>query len=220
MATLNTKTSIVDKLKSEGKDSSYSARKALAESSGIKNYTGTAAQNIQLLNSSNSVIKNQSNLVQSTATEKAKQNQAGVKIDNTVNNLTGENTNVNNSQIDPKTGKPLVDSNTQVKETPVPEGNIQDKTGSKYFSTMPKNMTYQLPNPSNEANKWVFDQSGKPYEMDSAGKVIPNQIAEQEYNTNVQKNKDIETQNAIYDRLKSNVSAAHQVVIDNIKQKS
>lgn len=42
--------SIVDYLKSEGKDSSYSARKILAQQYGITNYTGTASQNTQLLN--------------------------------------------------------------------------------------------------------------------------------------------------------------------------
>lgn len=48
---LNTSTSIVDALKAQGKDSSFSARKKMAESLGIKNYTGTAAQNVQLLKS-------------------------------------------------------------------------------------------------------------------------------------------------------------------------
>ena len=43
-------TSIVDYLKSQGQDSSYSARKNLAEERGITNYSGTAAQNTQLLN--------------------------------------------------------------------------------------------------------------------------------------------------------------------------
>jgi hypothetical protein len=56
--------------------------------------------------------------------------------------------------------------------------------------------------------------------MDSKGTVTTNPIAEQEYNTNVQKNKDIETQNTLYDSLKKNVSEAHQVVIDSIKQKA
>lgn len=41
--------SIVDYLKSEGRDSSYSARKKLAAQYGISNYSGTAAQNTQLL---------------------------------------------------------------------------------------------------------------------------------------------------------------------------
>jgi hypothetical protein len=41
--------SIVDALKSQGKDSSYAARKKMAEAAGIKNYTGTAAQNTALL---------------------------------------------------------------------------------------------------------------------------------------------------------------------------
>lgn len=41
--------SIVDYLKSQGKDSSYSARKQLAEQNGINGYSGTAAQNTALL---------------------------------------------------------------------------------------------------------------------------------------------------------------------------
>ena len=49
MAKLNTQTSIVDYLKDKGEDSSLSARKKLAESMGITNYTGSSAQNTQLL---------------------------------------------------------------------------------------------------------------------------------------------------------------------------
>lgn len=41
--------SIVDYLKEQGSDSSYAARKKLAEEYGISNYTGTAAQNTTLL---------------------------------------------------------------------------------------------------------------------------------------------------------------------------
>ncbi len=46
---LNVDTSIVDYLKSIGKDSSYSARTKLAQQYGINNYTGSAQQNISLL---------------------------------------------------------------------------------------------------------------------------------------------------------------------------
>lgn len=42
-------TSIVDYLKGQGKDSSFSARKQLASQYGISNYSGTAEQNTQLL---------------------------------------------------------------------------------------------------------------------------------------------------------------------------
>jgi len=119
-------------------------------------------------------------------------------------------------QYDTKTGKPL----QKPTETTVPEGNIKDATGNTYFSSMPKDMTYQLPEPTTVGNKWVFDASGKPFEMDVSGKVTNNTVAEQEFNTNQQKNNEIETSNEMYDTLKANVSAAHQVIIDNIKQKS
>ena len=42
--------SIVDYLKSIGQDSSYQARATLASQHGITNYTGSAEQNLQLLN--------------------------------------------------------------------------------------------------------------------------------------------------------------------------
>ena len=53
---LNTDTSIVDYLKSQGQDSSYSSRKKLASQYGISNYAGTEEQNIKLLN----LVKNAS----------------------------------------------------------------------------------------------------------------------------------------------------------------
>jgi hypothetical protein len=46
---LNTQTSIVDYLKSTGQKSDYASRSALATQYGIKNYTGSAEQNTQLL---------------------------------------------------------------------------------------------------------------------------------------------------------------------------
>lgn len=46
-----TETSIVDYLKSQGEDSSFAARKEIAKELGIKNYTRTAEQNIQMLKS-------------------------------------------------------------------------------------------------------------------------------------------------------------------------
>jgi len=46
---LNTETSVVDYLKSTGKDASLSARAKLAQQMGIANYAGTSAQNVQLL---------------------------------------------------------------------------------------------------------------------------------------------------------------------------
>ena len=47
---LNTSTSIVDALKAIGVNSSMANRKKIAKANGIKNYTGTASQNISLLN--------------------------------------------------------------------------------------------------------------------------------------------------------------------------
>lgn len=49
-AGLNTNTSIVDALKATGVDSGMENRAEIAAANGIKNYTGTAAQNVKMLN--------------------------------------------------------------------------------------------------------------------------------------------------------------------------
>lgn len=68
---LNTDTSIVDYLKSQGQDSSYNSRKKLANQYGISNYTGTASQNTNLLK----MLKNSS--ASSTTGNSTGSNKAG-----------------------------------------------------------------------------------------------------------------------------------------------
>lgn len=53
-APVNKYKSIVDSLKASGQDSSFASRKKLAEEKGITGYTGTAAQNMALMNAINS----------------------------------------------------------------------------------------------------------------------------------------------------------------------
>ena len=67
-AKLNTDTSIVDYLKSQGQDSSYSARKKLAQELGIKNYSGTAQQNTSMLKT----LKNQASTKTTNAPKETK----------------------------------------------------------------------------------------------------------------------------------------------------
>ena len=72
MANLNTKQSVVDYLKSKGEDSSFTARKKLAESYGISNYSGSESQNIQLLKTLQSGNTTTNNTTKSnTNTQKA-----------------------------------------------------------------------------------------------------------------------------------------------------
>lgn len=66
MAKLNTDESIVDYLKSQGEDSSFSARKTLATEMGITNYVGSDAQNIQMLNT----LKNNTATTTTATTQK------------------------------------------------------------------------------------------------------------------------------------------------------
>jgi hypothetical protein len=65
MPKLNTNTSIVDYLKSIGKDSDYNNRKKLADQYGISNYSGSGDQNVMLLNK----LKTESTPKQSTTKE-------------------------------------------------------------------------------------------------------------------------------------------------------
>lgn len=87
---LNTKESIVDYLKSQGKDSSMSARKEIAKDLGIKNYSGTAEQNIQMLKT----LKSQSSSASSNAT-KTNTNTSNASKNTNANASKNVNTNVN-----------------------------------------------------------------------------------------------------------------------------
>lgn len=64
---LNVNTSIVDYLKSQGKDSSFNYRTTLATQNGISNYRGTAQQNVSLLNA----LRNASKAATTPATQAA-----------------------------------------------------------------------------------------------------------------------------------------------------
>ena len=87
-------TSIVDYLKGQGKDSSFSARKQLATQHGIKNYTGSAQQNTQLLGilSGGTTSKNTTKNTTKTTTK-------GTTSKNTTKNTTPKLSGVDESLI-------------------------------------------------------------------------------------------------------------------------
>lgn len=89
MAKLNTKTSIVDYLKSQGKDSSYSARKELAKSMGISNYSGTASQNTQMLKALQNGSSSKKTTTSNTNTTKQTNNEKKTTTTTTKTNLKG-----------------------------------------------------------------------------------------------------------------------------------
>lgn len=95
MAQLNTKTSVVDYLKSQGKDSSLSARKKLATSLGISNYSGTYTQNTQLLKAlqSEKTTKNTTNQNKKTTTNTTKTTTSNAKATTSNNKTTTKNLN-------------------------------------------------------------------------------------------------------------------------------
>jgi len=110
MAKLNTKISVVDYLKSQGKDSSYSARKTLAANYGISNYSGTASQNTQLLKALQSGKSSSSN--------------------------SGKTTTATNTKATTTTNKATTNANTSNKQTTTAKLNgVDDSTTKKMTST-------------------------------------------------------------------------------------
>ena len=107
--------SIVDYLKSTGQDSSFSSRKKIAENLGIKNYTGTASQNTQMLNTlrsgsgsktstnksttSNTTTKNKN----TTTTTTKNTNKNATTTTTSKNTTTNKNTNKNSTTSNNKT---------------------------------------------------------------------------------------------------------------------
>lgn len=94
--------SLVDYLKSVGKDASFNARKALAAQYGISNYTGSAAQNLALLSKlKDGVQPTQSTSTTTTYTVKRGDTLSGIaaKYGTTVSNLASLNNIKNVNRI-------------------------------------------------------------------------------------------------------------------------
>ena len=104
--------SIVDYLKSQGRDSSYSARKQLASELGISNYTGSASQNTQILNA----LKN------GTGTNNNQNNTPTVAV-NAPEAATSAAASVVDADKTKATGKPK--ANGMTNETAAPSGEIK-----------------------------------------------------------------------------------------------
>ncbi|MGI6551359.1 MAG: DUF3597 family protein [Syntrophomonadales bacterium] len=115
-----TGTSIVDYLKSIGQDSSYSARSALASQYGITNYTGSADQNLALLNK----LKNNSGSIPTITQPKTLEtsNTAQTSTNDLLTNALAELQKRLTTNITPKT-------TSDIKDTPIiPEQSLDIKS--------------------------------------------------------------------------------------------
>jgi hypothetical protein len=122
---LNTDTSIVDYLKSQNKDSSYSARKELASTMGITNYSGTASQNTQMLKTlksqesakSNNAAKNE------TKTDKVVEKKAEPKAETKADDKGLSSASIING-VDDATSQKLNSSFVQSDESKALDNNV------------------------------------------------------------------------------------------------
>jgi peptidoglycan hydrolase-like protein with peptidoglycan-binding domain len=181
--------------------------------------------------SSSAIIKNQSNIVQTTSNLGVKDNKNGAKLDETMKLYTGQTAptgvygtpvkdNAGNvigtEQFDANTGKPLANPNAKTEDV---AGDIQTKDGGKYSMTAPEGFNYQLPTPAN-GGKYVYDKSGRAYLQDKTGAVTSDPTADAEYNKMKTANKDIADREAMYESYKVGLDEAHVALIDGIKQQA
>lgn len=134
-AKLNTNTSIVDYLKSQGQDSSYTARAKLAKEYGISNYTGTAQQNTQLLKT----LKSGSS---SGSTSSSKNNSSNTTTQNT-------SSNKNTTPTKPSTTTQNTNSNSNVTKINGVDQSLVDKITSNY------NPSSNVTDAQSQANKYL-----------------------------------------------------------------
>ena len=131
--TLNTKTSIVDYLKSTGQDSSYANRKKLAGQYGISNYTGTADQNTKLLQK----MQNASSASASNANKKNtsnKTNSASSAVKNSVADKVLEFASNAKASGKPSASKPSGGEDTIVKDA---ADLLEQRTEQTFGSNQP-----------------------------------------------------------------------------------
>lgn len=117
--------SIVDYLKSTGQDSSYSARKELAKSLGISNYSGSGAQNTQMLNA----LKNSA----ASSTASSKPSSSGSSSGSSGSGSSGSSRPKGAPADAPSYTETGKEANYYTKENPyvVPSSNKNVKTSTK-----------------------------------------------------------------------------------------
>lgn len=223
MAKLNTKTSVVDYLKSQGKDSSLTARKKLATSLGISNYSGTYTQNTQLLKalqSGDKTKKDTTTKTTTTTTQKAKTTTSN-KNTTTTKNLNG---------VDDATTKKATSTYTESSKV-----TSADKTADKALSNLGTlvnqgsaitddvwdviNSQFVVPNAVTEADAYLKSQlekiqSGKTSFSDQV-KDMMSQIQNRE-----KFSYDVDTDPLFQQALASAMSSGKQAMQDTIGQAS
>jgi hypothetical protein len=233
MAKLNTQTSVVDYLKSQGKDSSYSARKKLASNYGISNYSGTASQNTQLLkalqsgkSSSSSSSKAQTSASTSapkttTTTTTAKTNaQASNKqtTKTTLNGVDNATTSKMNSTYTPSASQTSAQTKAETNLS-----NFEQMAGNKNIisnSVMNAlNSQFVVPSAVREADAYLKNQlsviqSGKTSYTDQV-KDMMSQIQNRE-----KFSYDVDTDPLFQQALASAMSSGKQAMQDTIGQAS
>ena len=219
MAKLNTQESITDYLKSQGKDSSYSARKELAESMGIKNYTGSSTQNIQLLNT----LKNSS--ATSTISNTNADTKAETPKTNDVKPQQELPLGVSQEQLD-KTQEEFKASN-DVKNADKKANNVlsdlEDLVGKKNIISKDVmsalNSSFSVPSEVLEADAWLSNQlekiqSGKTSYSDQVRDMMDKIMNREKFSY------DVDTDPLFQQALASAMSSGKQAMQDTIGQAS
>lgn len=116
MQPLNTSTSVVDAFKSKGLDSSYATRAKYAQDLGITGYTGTAGQNMDLINRLNGSTPMPSQNTPSVVNNSVSAQNTTTNNINDLNQIKGSYT-----QTDPLATQT---SGTQVTQTATPQNDI------------------------------------------------------------------------------------------------
>ncbi|MDF2540146.1 MAG: repeat-associated core domain protein, partial [Herbinix sp.] len=118
--------SIVDYLKKQGEDSSYSSRKELAKELGIKNYSGTAAQNTQLLKTLQKQEKAERIAAENAAAKKAAEERiAAIKRAASASSVVKNTITDNDKNVKKKTSQV-----TNPSPTATPTNNVNKGTGN------------------------------------------------------------------------------------------
>ena len=198
MPPLNTTTSIVDKLKSLGQDSSFSARAKLAAEKGILNYTGSAAQNTELLSmvepgvykapsgsgyvdSKGLSLAGYNPVMQTTSAQTRNDNTLIQKADAVTGQqgAQGQNTQVTSGQANTVVSTPGQGTSGSQQTFTAPDGttvvSLKPQTGA---------FSYKTPATLEAGQKIGYGSDGKRYIINKDGTTQNDVFADQEYETN------------------------------------
>lgn len=179
-----------------------------------------ALQKAMLASATPKVIKNQSGIFQSTESTTQDNNKNANKLGEYSNNYFGNNGKATTDTSGTNTGANIGTNTGNIPGTDTTSTGKDTFNGKELTMFSPTGFNYSLPPLTGNKTTYLFDNEGHVYTKDKSGNIELDIKGEEQYQKNKEFNDQVVERNKLYDNYKIGLDAAHQALIDRIKQQA